>query len=115
MPGALSLEHSLRVLRTSSLVTVSHSLVGCCGRWWGRGLVFGGVLGNHEFARSSAFPSVSEIHVGNFMSGEFGSFRVGTTVFLMPWYHDVSHQRSEPGFTDVAKALTWEHLATTIW
>ena len=115
IPGALSLEHSFSVLKISSLVTKTHNLVSCLRCWCGSGLVGGGEFGNHELASSSAFPSASETQMGNFMSGDLGSLRVGTTVFRTPWYHDVSLQRSEHGFMEVTKALVCECFVTMIW
>ena len=77
-------------------------------------MVWVGLLGNHEVARRSAFSAAYKIQTGSDWVEE-GCLRVGIVVFQTPWYHELSHHRSDPGFTFVVKARACDHLAMTTW
>ena len=78
------------------------------------GLVSGFLLGNQEWARRVALSFDSDIQMGN-LGSERGSLRVGTVVFLTPWYQRLSHHRSVPGLTVDAKCQACDRLARATW
>ena len=78
------------------------------------GLVEGMTFGHPDLASRSAFPFRSEIHTRNF-GLELGSLRVGTVVFLTPWYQEVSLQWLVPGLTEAVNILVWDYLVTMTW
>ena len=108
------LEASLRASRTSSLVTHVNSLVGEGGWGYGTGFVLDFLLGNQEWVRSVALSFDSDIQMGN-LGSERGSLRVGTVVFLTPWYHRLSRHRSVPGLTVDAKCRACDRFARATW